>query len=91
MNSCSKDLYDYDLVNKCSNCKNLSLKINFFEDRTKKVGYRPECKICCKNYYFIKQNRILNNRKNYNKKNRSEMNAYERQKKKTDFNFKKKL
>ena len=29
MSSCIKELYDYDLVKKCSNCENISLKSNF--------------------------------------------------------------
>ena len=43
MNNCIKDLYDYNLINKCSKCGIISLKSNFYKDRTKKDGYRPEC------------------------------------------------
>ena len=78
---------DEDL-RKCSKCKTFSSKSNFSIDITKKDGYRPSCKICCQKYFYNFQNRILNNHKNYNKKNRSKINAHERQKRKTDFNFK---
>ena len=33
MSNCIKDLYDYDLINKCSKCKNISLKSNFHEKK----------------------------------------------------------
>ena len=91
MSTCIKDLYDYGLVKKCCKCKIISLRSNIFKDRTKKDSYRPECKIFCrkycKKYYYDNQNRKRNNHKNYNKKNRSKTNAYERQKRKTDFKF----
>ena len=76
-----------DDVKKCSKCKTFSSKSTFLKDITKTDGYRPSCTICCQKYYCDNQNRILNNLKNYNKKNRSKINAYERQKRKTDFNF----
>ena len=78
---------DEDLK-KCSKCKTFSSKTKFFRDITKKDSCRPSCKICCQKYYYDNQNRILNNHKNYNKRNRSKINASERQKRKTDFNFK---
>ena len=55
-------------VKKCSKCGTFSSKSNFFKDITNKDGYRPSCKICCQKIYN-NQNRILNNHKNYNKKN----------------------
>ena len=77
-----------DAVKNCLKCETFSSKSNFFEDITKKDGYRPSCKICCQKYYYNNQNRILNNHKNHNKKNRSKINAYERRRRKTDFIFK---
>ena len=88
MSNCIKDLYDYDLVKKCSKCGIVKLKSNFNKDITKKDGYRPSCKICCQNYYYINQDRILNNHKIYSKNIRSKINAYERQKRLNDCNFK---
>ena len=76
-----------DDVRKCSKCKTFSLKSKFLKDITKKDGYGPSCKICCQKYYYINQNRILNNHKVYSKNNRSKINAYERQRRITDFNF----
>ena len=40
-----------------------------------------------KETYYNNQTRILNNHKIYNKNNRSKINAYERLKRRTDFNF----
>ena len=87
MSNCIKDLFDYDLVKKCSKCKTMSLKSNFYKDITKKDGYRPSCKFCSKKYYYNNQIQILNNHKIYNKNNRSKINTYERIKRKNDSNF----
>ena len=48
MNSCFKELYDYDLVKKCSKCGIISLKSNFYKDSIKKDGYKSECIFCSK-------------------------------------------
>ena len=88
MSSCVKDLYDYDLVKKCSKCKIVKLKSNFYKDRTKNDGYRPSCRICTNQYYYDNRNRILNDNKIYRKNNRYKINAYERDKRKSDTNFK---
>ena len=87
MSNCIRDLYDYELVKKCSKCGIISLKSNFYKDITKNDGYRPSCKICTNQYYYDNRNRILNNHKIYIKENRSKINAYERQKRKDDCNF----
>ena len=76
-----------DEIKRCSKCKMIYLKSNFYKDITKNDGYRPSCKICCQKYYYNNQNRLLNNQKIYNKNNRSKINAYERQKRKTDCIF----
>ena len=62
-----------DNVKKCSKCRTFFPKPKFFNDITKKDVYRPSCKICCQKFYN-NQNRILNNHKYYNKKNRSKIN-----------------
>ena len=77
-----------DDVKNCSKCETFSSKSSFFTDITKKDGYRPSCKICCQEIHYNNQNIILNNHKNYNKKNRLKINAYERQRRKADLNFK---
>ena len=33
MSSCNKDLFDYDLLKKCSKCGIISLKINFHKNK----------------------------------------------------------
>ena len=65
MSSWIKDLFDYELVKKCSNCGTFLLKFNFYIDGTKINGYRPECKFRCKKKFYHNQNRILNNHKVY--------------------------
>ena len=84
MSSCIKDLNDYNLIKNCSKGGISSLKSHFYKDRTKKDGYRPECKNCsekfCKKSYYDNQNRMLTNHKNYHKKIGSKINAYETQK-----------
>ena len=77
---------DVDLK-KCSKCKMIYSKSNFYKDRTTNDGYIPSCKICCQKYYYNNRSRILNNHKIYNKNNRSKINAYERLKRKNDSNF----
>ena len=66
----------------------ISSKPNLFKDIDKKDGYRPYLKICCQKFYYSNQNKIINNHKNFNEKNRSKINTYERQRRKTDFIFK---
>ena len=75
-------------VKKCSKCKTLSLKINFYKDNTKNDGYRPSCRMCTNQNYYDNRNRILSDNKIYRKKNRYKINAYERNKRKSDFNYK---
>ena len=69
-------------VKKCSKCKTIFSKSNFYKDITKNDGYRPSCKDCSKKYYYNNQTRILND-----KNNRSKINTYERLKRKNDPNF----
>ena len=53
MSSCTKDLYDYNLVKKCRVSKNISLIFKFNKNKTKKDGYRSECRSFCREYYII--------------------------------------
>ena len=75
-------------VKKCSKCKLFCSKSNFYKDRTTRDGYRPSCQICINQYYYDNKNRILNDDKIYRKNNRYKINAYERDKRKSDTNFK---
>ena len=93
MSNSINDLYDFDLIKKCSVCKNISLKSNFYKNKTKRDGFNSECISCCREYYMNKsvkliqkqedfylenQDRIENNRKIYNKENRVKINFYEK-------------
>ena len=51
MSNCIKDLYDYDLVKKCSKCGIVKLKSNFHKNKKSSDGLNPNCKVCRKNYY----------------------------------------
>ena len=62
-----------DDIKRCSKCKMECLKLNFYKDITRKDGLRIYCKSCTNQYH--------NNRK-------EQRNAYEKQKRKIDFNFK---
>ena len=61
-----------DDMEKCPKCKMDCLKLNTYEDITRKVGLRIYCKSCTK--------QLHNNSK-------EQRNAYEKQKIKTDLNF----
>ena len=86
MSNSTKDLFDYNSVRKCSKCGTISLKSNFYKDSIKKDDYISECKFCSKEYYYVNRDWVLNNRETYVKKNRAKINAYEREKRKTDVN-----
>ena len=75
-------------VKKSSKCILFFSKSDFHRDTTKNDGFRSSCKRCTNQYYYDKQNRILDNHKNYIKHNRCKINAYERDKRKSDSNFK---
>ena len=48
MSNCIKDLYDYDLVKKCSRCKIISLKSNFHKNKNMNDGLQTHCISCVK-------------------------------------------
>ena len=80
-----------DDLKRCSKCKNDCLKTNFYKERTKKDGFRPECKICVneynKNYYNENRDSELERCKKYRFHNRGKINEYKNNKYKTDINF----
>ena len=92
MSNCIKDLHDYGLVKKCSECEIISLKINFHKDKTKIDGLKANCIFCRKKYSLENRDRIVNNRKLYNKQNRNKINTrlkeYFKNRKESDMNFK---
>ena len=73
MSSCIKELYDYDLVNKCSKCEILSLKSNFHKDENRQDGLKLHF-ICRKNQYY-KENREKT--RNYFLENRDKIKKYQ--------------
>ena len=46
MSNCVKDLYDYELIKKCSKSGITSLKSNFHKDKTKNDGLYNQCRFC---------------------------------------------
>ena len=95
MSNCIKDLYDYDLVKKCSKCGIISLKSNFHKNNKSKDGLFSYCKSCViqkqRIYDFENRERIINRNKGYYLKNRDQIMAqnkiYTNNRYKTDINF----
>ena len=46
MSNCIEDLYDYDLVKKCSKCGITSLKTNFNKNMKSSDGLISQCRTC---------------------------------------------
>ena len=88
MSNCIKELYDYELVKKCSKCGFVRLKSNFYKDCIKKDGYKSECIFCSKKYYYVNRDWVINNRKTYVKKNRAKINLYQKKRRDSGLNFK---
>ena len=80
MSNCIKDLYDYDLVKKCSKCGNISLKNNFHKDKNREDGLQPYCESCKKEYrkkYYIEHRDLeLECHKKYRSDNKDKINEY---------------
>ena len=49
MSSCIKDLYEYDLIKKCSKCGIISLKSNFHKNKKMNDGLYEQCR------FFVNQ------------------------------------
>ena len=102
MSNCIKDLNDYDLVKKCSRCKNILLKSNFHKDNKRKDGLYNQCKVCRKEYYMKNSIKLIQKQKDYYSENRDselerckkykilnreKINLYSKNKYKSDINF----
>ena len=74
MSNSFKNLFDYDLIKKCSKCGIISVKSNFHKDKKSKDGLFSQCKSCVihKQKLFDSENRerITNRNKDYCLKNR---------------------
>ena len=66
----------------------ISLKSNFNKDVSTRYGLNPICKVCRIKYYNDKREQKLQYQKLYTKQNRARINNYEKNKRKTDFNYK---
>ena len=88
MSKCIKELYVYDLIKKCSKCRIVKLKSNFYKDCINKDGCKSECIFCSKDYYYVNRDWVLNNRKTYVKKNRAKINLYQKKRRDPGLNFK---
>ena len=92
MSTCIKDLMDYDLIKKCSRCKNILLKSNFHKRSKSSDGLQSQCKFCVndyyKNYYYKNHDSELERCKKYKFPNRGKLNEYIKNRLKTDLNFK---
>ena len=51
MSNCIKDLYDYDLIKKCSKCGKISLKSNFHKTKNRRDGLQPHFISCRQQFY----------------------------------------
>ena len=91
MSTCIKDLFDYELVKKCSKCGIVKLKSNFHKRSKSSDGLQPQCKNCIlqKQKQYDIENR--DKKREYQLKNReqinSRMNWYVKNRIKTDVNF----
>ena len=93
MSNCIKDLYDYDLIKKCSKCANILLKSNFHKKKNLNDGLQLHCIPSVKQkqkqfynenpdkkrkYYLDNQYRLLNKQKVYSKENRDQIKEYQK-------------
>ena len=87
MSTCNNELYDYELIKKCSKCATTSLKSNFHKDKTKNDGFYNHCRFCVKqkqkqydienrdkrrNFYYEKRDKIIK----YRNDNKNKLNEY---------------
>ena len=95
MSNCIKDLFDYNLVKKCSKCGNLSLKSNFHKNNKSSDGLVSQCKCCLfqkqRIYDCENRERINFRNKDYQLKNHDRIMAqkkiYTNNRYKTDINY----
>ena len=82
MSNCVEDLYDYEVVKKCSKCGIVSFKSNFHKDRETKEALFSQCQSCVaqKQKIYDSENRekILNRNKVYQLKTQDKIIAHKR-------------
>ena len=69
MSSCIEELFDYDLVEKCLKCGNISRKSNFHKNKNMKDGLITHCKNC-----------VIQKQKQYDIENRDKKREYHQNK-----------
>ena len=95
MSNCIKDLFDYDLVEKCSKSGIVKLKSNFHKKLKYSDGLSSQCKSCViqKQRIYDSENReiIINRNKDYRLKHHdktiAQIKIYTNNRSKTDINF----
>ena len=95
MSNCIKDLYDYDLIKKCSKCGIISLKSNFHKNKKYSDGLVSQCKCCLiqkqRIYESENRERINIRNKDYQLKNHDRIMAqkkiYTNNRYKTDIDY----
>ena len=87
MSNCIKDLFDYNLVKKCSKCGIISLKSNFHNNKNMKDGLQSQCKLCTKKYYIDNHDRLFNKQNFYDKQNRDRKKEYFQQNKNKRYQY----
>ena len=79
MSNCIKDLFDYDLVKKCTKCGIISLKTNFHKKLKSSDGLQLHCKSCViqKQRIYDSENRerIISRNKDYRIKHHDKIMA----------------
>ena len=79
MSNCLKDLYDYDLVKKCSKCGIVKLKSNFHKRLKSSDGLFAQCKCCViqkqRIHDFENRERIIIRNKDYRLNNHDKIMA----------------
>ena len=93
MSNCIKDLYDYDLIKKCSKCGIVKLKSNFHKNKNMNDGLQVHCILCVKQkqkqysnenpdkkrkYDLDNRDRLLNKQKFYTKETRDQIKEYQK-------------
>ena len=73
MSISNKELFKYNLVKNCSQCKSICLKSNFHKDKNKKDGLQTYCKQCKKQYYNYDRERAKDSWKRYYEANRQKI------------------
>ena len=91
MSTCTKDLFDFDLIKKCRVCKFFSFKSNFRKNTKSEGGLQSEAKVFKndhnKNYFKKSRDSELERCRKYKFLNREKSNKYVKNRMRTDLNY----